>query len=254
MSKILTIAVGSFKDILRKKIFYFILLVSLLSLFGANLLTFFDESLQVRLMKDIAFGIITLLCSLVAVLVAADLIPGEMESRSIYYLLSRPVRRWQYLVGKLLSVAAILLITIVMVGGAFVVMIVIKKGQVPNNVLTGLYFIYLKSLIVAAMTMMFSVCLSRIITVSIVIMVYCAASFKDMFVHFAGKMEIPVLGALLKSVQFLLPSFDYLAVGDAVVHNFQVPMSYLASTGFYAVGYTVACLGVALLLFSRKDL
>ncbi len=254
MSKIVIIATGSFKDILRKKILYLILLIAVLCLFGAHFLTFFKESVQIRLMKDLAFGIITLFCAVVAVLAAMELIPDEVESRSVYYLLSRPVHRWQYVTGKFLALAAILLLNIILVGGAFIVMIYIKKQLIPENAFVAMFFIYLKSLIVASITMALSTCVSRIINVSLVLLMYCVATFKTLLIYAFQKMELPVLSIFLNIVKHLLPSFEYLAIGDAIVHNFQVPWTYIIGMTAYTLGYVTACCGIALLFFSGKDL
>ncbi len=154
------IAVYTWREGMRKKTMIGFLVLSLLVIFGAWFLTAFlqtggaqvDTELDTKLVKDICVTAISIFGVLITIFISASVVPGEVENRIIYTVLSKPVRRFQYLMGKFLGVQLIIIINLALMGGLFFVNLYIQEGILPTLLLWTIFLTYFEFLIVSAFT------------------------------------------------------------------------------------------------------
>lgn len=254
MSRILAIAWGAALDLLRKRFLYLVLVLGISAIFLANLLTFFDESIQARLMKDLAMGLLSVMGVCMALVLGAEIIPSEIESRAILFILSKPVKRWQYIAGKALAVTCALGIAIMATGGVLGIFMLLTRGSGLWPILLESWFVFLKSSILATGVMALSTGLSRVVSVSLGLFLFCVAAFSEMFEYYSSKTGMAFVGVLTGWLCALLPDFAILTSGDAGIHGLTVPFSHVAAATVYAVGFMTAFAGLASLAFGRRDL
>lgn len=254
MKTIYALALSTSKDIMRKKIIYFLLIATLIIIFSANLATFFKESIQTRLLKDLVFGMITLFSLCLTIFLSIDLIPSEIETKALYYILSRPVKRWQYIISKTLGLFIILIANIIFIGLAFIIIMYIKKGAVPENSFSALYIITLKILIVASLSVFLSLVTSRLINVSLSVLIYFLLNFIDMIEYFFIKTELTQIKPFFDFLCHFLPKFKYLSFNAQIIHNLNIPWINLAAAGIYSFAWIMLFSGISIVIFSNKDL
>jgi ABC-type transport system involved in multi-copper enzyme maturation permease subunit len=254
MKKIYVLASSTFKDILRKKILYFIFIAAILAIFSANLVTFFKESLQVRLIKDLVFGMISIFSIFLGLFLSHDLIRSEIDSKAVYYVLSRPVERWQYILGKTIGLFIVLIMNTLFIGIAFACVMFVKKGTVPVNTFSGIYFITLKTLVIASFSILLSTMTTRIINISFSVLIYFTLNFREMINYFLLKSNMHIVKPIVEGLLYFLPNFHFISMNTRVIHNFDIKVVTLFSSGLYALAWITLFTGISVVVFSRKDL
>jgi ABC-type transport system involved in multi-copper enzyme maturation permease subunit len=100
-SATLAIAANTFTELVRQKVFFFLLIFALLVIGNSAFMAKFSFQEQFQMLKDISLGAMSVFSSLIAILATANFLPKDMEDRTIYTLLAKPVPRHRYLLGKL---------------------------------------------------------------------------------------------------------------------------------------------------------
>lgn len=155
------IAIYTWREGMRKRILLGFLILSLLFIFGANLMAAFmaesavgnvESDIDVKLIKDICVTIISIFGVLITIFVSASVIPTETENKVVYTILSKPVRRFQYLMGKFIGVQLIVIINLLLMGALFFIAIYVKQRVLPTLLLWSILLTYFEFLVVSAFT------------------------------------------------------------------------------------------------------
>ncbi|HOQ33546.1 MAG TPA: ABC transporter permease [Candidatus Hydrogenedens sp.] len=155
------IAVYTWREGLRRKTLVGFLILSLLVIFGATFMTSFinqatvgdvSTDMDLKLIKDICVTTISIFGILITIFISASVVPTEIENRVIYTVLSKPVRRFQYLFGKFLGVQLIIIMNLCLMGGLFFISLYIKQQILPTLLLWSVFLTYFEFLIVSALT------------------------------------------------------------------------------------------------------
>lgn len=156
-----TIARYTFREGLRKKTLVGFLILSLLVIFGSSFMGAFlnpttigegEKDIDLKLIKDICVTTISIFGVLITIFMSASAIPTEFENRVVYTILSKPVRRIQYLLGKFIGVQLIVLVNLVLMGALFFMMLYLRQDQFPRLLLYSIFLTYFEFLIVSAFT------------------------------------------------------------------------------------------------------
>jgi ABC-type transport system involved in multi-copper enzyme maturation permease subunit len=155
------IAVYTWREGIRKKTLVGFLILSLLVIFGATFMSAFldqttvgdaESDIDLKLIKDICVTTISIFGMLITIFISASVVPNEVENKVIYTVLSKPVRRLQYLLGKFIGVQMIVLANLGLMAGLFFAAIWIKQGMMPTLLLWSVLLTYFEFLVVSAFT------------------------------------------------------------------------------------------------------
>lgn len=156
-----TIAVYTWREGIRKKTLVGFLILSLLVIFGSSFLgTFLDATytgdaevdMDLKLVKDISVTTISIFGILITIFISASVVPNEVENKVIYTVLSKPLRRLQYLFGKFLGVQLIIIVNLLLMGGLFFIALYLRQNVLPTLLLWSILLTYFEFLIVSAFT------------------------------------------------------------------------------------------------------
>lgn len=157
-----TIAVYTWREGIRKKTLIGFLLLSMLVIFGSTFMTAFlaqapmagdiATDVEAKMIKDICVSAISIFGILITIFVSASVVPAEMENKVIYTILSKPVRRFQYLLGKFIGVQLIVIANLLLMSALFFVALYVKQGVLPTLLLWSTLLTYFQFLIVSAFT------------------------------------------------------------------------------------------------------
>src|SRR5438132_5813032 len=132
-ARIFAITTDTLTDLTRQKVFY-VLLIFALALIGSSVfMARFSFQQEFQILKDISLGAMSIFSSLLAIVATARLIPQEIEDRTIYTILAKPVPRFEYLLGKLFGVLALLAISIAVMGALFVSVLYAREQTVLHD-------------------------------------------------------------------------------------------------------------------------
>ncbi len=155
------IAVYTWREGLRRKTLVGFLILSLLVIFGSTFMTSFinqatvgdvTTDMDLKLINDICVTTISIFGILITIFISASVVPTEIENRVIYTVLSKPVRRFQYLFGKFLGVQLIIIMNLCLMGGLFFIALYIKQQILPTLLLWSVFLTYFEFIIVSAWT------------------------------------------------------------------------------------------------------
>lgn len=282
----LTAIVGNtFTGLTRLKIFYVLLLFALLLIGGSVFMAQMTFQQEFQVLKDIALGAMSLFTSLLAILATARLLPQEIEDRTAYTVLAKPVSRFEYLAGKLFGVLLLLGLGLIAMSALFFLVLTLREQSVLNetarqmssappeqsaealrlvrvsafnpNLFSGIAVIYAKGCLLAALTLFVSTFATSTIFTTIVMA----------FVYFIGHlqaiareywMQTNSAGWLTKSflalVALLFPDLQSFNLIDDVVAGNAVPQTLLWKTLAMGLFYTAFYLALAWVAFFRKEL
>ncbi|MFN4034370.1 MAG: ABC transporter permease, partial [Fimbriimonadales bacterium] len=157
------IAGATFGEAVRKRVLMVILLAALVIILISPAFEPFAGRGQRTLVMSFGFGIIQLAGTFIAIILCTALIPTEIERRTIYTILSKPVQRWQFVLGKLMGAIGTLAFIYVMMGLVFLLVTRLSLGAFEPQVIKGIIMFFFQSSLLAAVTLFFSTFVSPLV-------------------------------------------------------------------------------------------
>lgn len=151
------IALYTYREGIRRKLLIGFLILSLLVIFGSSFISSFLDptsatDIDLKLIKDICVAAISIFGVLIAVYISASVVPNEVENKVIYTVLSKPVSRIQYLMGKFMGAQLIIIVNLALMGGLFFMALYLRQGIMPTLLLWSILLTYFEFLIVSSFT------------------------------------------------------------------------------------------------------
>ena len=252
--KVFAIAVNTGREAIRNKILYSILLFACLitgisAVFGAASI---GDSM--RFVKDFSLFSISLFGVVTTVALGVTLLSRELGKRTIYNILSKPVGRAQFLIGKFLGLFATLAIMMGLLALALAVMLWFAEGDVDWQVMAAVAAMVLELSILLAAALFFS---SMVVTPSLAgfftVATFIAGRSAGMLAYFNGPNQPPVLRRGMTVLYAVLPHLDRLYVADRVVSGIPVPAAYYLQATLYAAAYSSVLLLLSVTIFRRRE-
>lgn len=252
MKAIWTISSLTLQEALRNKILYLLLFFSLFIIFSSWIVGQLTIGDELKIIKDMGLSSIHFFGILITILIGINLIFRELEKRTIYLILSKPVKRYQFLLGKFLGLAMILLLVLVILGILFYLVLVLKGDRTPRLML-AFYFIYLEWLIIAAIAILFSSFSTPLLSVMLTLAAFFMGHLTESLLMLRDRLPSGAGSAVLAGLFYFLPNLELFNVRTQLVHNLPVPGGYFFEAGIYGLLYLSAVLLLAIRIFQKKD-
>ena len=250
------IASNTFREAVRDRVLYnliaFVLLLS-----GAAILVG-QISIEIEKLVVINLGLtaVSLFGVVIAIFIGIGLVSKEIEKRTLYTVLSRPERRWEFIVGKFFGLAGTLVVnTFFMAIGVFAALFYVSHKFVSADalILIALYFIVLEFLIICSLALLFSSFSSPLLSAVFAFSLFVIGSFAEDLRNFAG-MATGVSHWLVTGAAYLVPNFSAFNVITSIAHEQPVAGQLILQNTLYALFYATMALSGAVLIFERRDL
>ena len=287
LSRVLAIALNTFTQLVRMKVFYFLLIFSVL-IIGANLLFLnFTFEQELKILQDVSFGAMTLFASIFSIVGTALLIPKDIEDRTLYTILTKPVPRFEYLIGKLLGILFLVAVSLVLMSILFFAVLYMRqhgilveetnqfRGQpTPEQLsslkesifsqglrlelINGVIAVFLKASVAAAIALVVSTfASSTLFTIIVSLVIYFIGHAQSMALDYyfpEGDMHGALQRFIAGIVAIIFPNLQMFNVVDGIVSGQSVPVNVMfrltGLTGFYLCIYSF----VSWILFAKKEL
>ncbi|MCC8165569.1 MAG: ABC transporter permease [Planctomycetes bacterium] len=286
MGKVLQIARNTFRESIRDKILYVIAFFAAVMMIASVALGWISATDQLQIVQDFSLAILSFFGALMAVFVGTGLIYKEIDKRTIYTILSKPVRRWQFLLGKYLGLLAVLFLA--MIGMLVVSMLFVVYAAMnahtsdiadwTDRVQWGWYavavlMIFFELMVVVSIAMFFgsvsSPILSAISTFSAYLVGQVTATINYMFTSFtpltpeqAANLDESVtrfasdsyflLRPLSQFIYYVLPDLKHFQLRNQVVLGPLPTWDQIGTAMAYGIGYSAAVILLTILVFDRK--
>lgn len=252
---ILPIAEYTVKENIRSKIFY-ILLLFLMIMTGACLIfSSLSPDTEARVITDIGLACIEIFSFMSGIFAAVNLVLEEIENRTIYLLITRPLRRAEYIIGRFLGLLVILFTNILLMSGALLLLLkVVAHANLNIMLFWSLVTIFFKIIIIIAVALTASLIFTSTVTaMAFSFFVWIVGHFSNELKIIAEKVSGPVTKSVVYLLYYALPNFQYLNLKDKLAIPEIMPMDIVSQILLYALVYTVIMLTIGSYLFQKKE-
>ena len=266
MRAIRYIAVNVFKESVRDKVLYNLVLFAVLLIAISYLLGQLTAGQDIKVIKDLGLAAISIFGLFIAVFIGIGLVSKEVERKSIYSLLAKPISRQQFIVGKYLGLVLTLLVNVAVMTLAYYAVLAgmawvaggwfLPGWEAPAldpGLLKAVAMIFLQLMIVTAVALLFSTFSTPMLSAALTLGLYVAGHFNGDLRHFETVVTSRPAIWLARALYFLLPNLAPLDVKAQAVHALPIPAGYLLLNTAYALVYVSALLVGATAIFVRRD-
>ena len=250
------VSLNTVREAMRSKVFGSLLFFAVLMILSSIVLGEMSLHNEERVAHDVTLFASTLFAIVMAVYSSITLFYTEIERRTIYTILSKPIPRWQFLLGKYGGVQLLMLVVVVFMLILSAGVIVSQGGSLSPNLFYAFGTLYLQSLIVTALAHLIATIASPLL-----------AGFSTMALFIGGNLfsQLDVIRRILIEqknplsfvitvIEYILPNLEALNLSRELTYQLAIPPSYLGQAVVYAVSYSAIVMVLAFLVFSRKDL
>lgn len=250
--KVLSIALNTFRENLRDKLLYNLLVFALLMIGSSLLLMRLTLGEFHRLLLDVGLGSINIFGVLIAIFVGIGLVNKEIEKKTIYTIVSKPVARYQFLVGKYLGLTLTLFVNTLIMAGGLLLVLSAQGVPIESVLFKALGLIFLEFMVITAVALLCSTftsaTLSAIFTLATYVIGHLTADLKT----FGEKMD-EGMRAVVTGLYYVLPNLERFNLKGNVIHHIEVSGTDLLLIAVYGLTYVAFLLMSASIIFQRRD-
>ena len=251
--RVLAVAHNTFRETVRDKVLYVLWFFAAVTVFGSKALGWISVGQDIKIVKDICLAAMSVFGALIAIFVGASLVYKEVDKRTIYTIISRPMHRYEFILGKYLGlVTLIALVTSVMTIVASVY-IAFLGGTLDRVFYEAVLLIFWELLLVTALAVLVSTVTSPILGAIIVFSLYVAGHATGILIdlppHFEGAWAEKVMHALY----YIIPNLSNFNIRPEAANGVPVAGTYILWAMVYGVIYTAMLLFLAAVAFEDKD-
>ncbi len=257
MSRVAAIAFNTFREAVRDRVLYNLIVFALLLMGTAILFGQISIGVQQLILVNLGLTAITFFGLAIAIFIGIGLVYKEMDKRTLYALLSKPVRRYEFILGKFAGLGLTLLVNVaLMTVGFFLALYYVKGGPGAGDlpILIGIYFIFLQLLLATALALLFSCFSSPVLSAAFTFGLFIAGSFSSDILELSKAVKVPWLEWVTRAVYYAIPNFRNFNVISSVAHEHPVPAEVVLYNTAYAVIYIGLVVGAGILIFQNRDL
>jgi ABC-type transport system involved in multi-copper enzyme maturation permease subunit len=260
------IAINGFRESVRDKVMYSLVAFAILLIGSSYVLGQLTAGQDLKIMKDLGLSSIGIFGLFMSVFIGIGLVSKEVERRSVYALLAKPIRRADLVLGKYLGLVLTLIVNVtVMTVALYAVLAYVGWGEndyarlarearsLDPSMLKAVALTLIQLMIVTATALLFSTFSTPILSAALTLGVYVAGYFSTDLRNFDQAVNSPVAVALARGLYYVLPNLSSFDVNAQVVHGLPVGWRYMAVTSAYGVTYIAILLVISATIFSRRD-
>src|SRR5688500_8528049 len=260
------VAVNVFREAVRDRVPYNLVVFATLLIASSYLLGQLTAGQDVKIIKDLGLAATSVFGSFIAIFIGIGLVSKEVDKRSIYALLSKPVSRPQFIAGKYAGLVLTLAVNVaVMTVALYAVLAHMGWSARPEiraswdtpaadpALLKALLLIFIELTLITALALFFSTFSTPILSAALTFGVFVAGHFNADLKNFGSIVDSQAAAWLARGVYYVIPDLSSFDVKTEVVHGLAVTPGYVAATALYGGAYIAALLLMATFIFSRRD-
>jgi len=251
--KVVAIALNTFREAVRDRILYAILIFALLMLAGSTILVTISVGGEEKIIKDLGLASISIFGTLIAIFLGIALVSKEIERRTVYTIISKPIHRYQFILGKYLGLVLTLLVNVLVMALGLIGLAYLWEGVSSLRLLLAVLFTFLELMLVTALALFFSTFSSPTLSAMFTICLFVAGHLSPDLRLFAARFGGGLIRPAVEGLYFLLPNLSRLDFNDQVVQGLRVDGGTLALSFAYAMFYIAALVLAAMAIFQRRD-
>lgn len=254
MRAVRAIAANTFREAIRDRILYLFIGFAVVMVLSTKLFGMLTVGDEVKIVKDIGLASMRFFSMLIAVMMSMILISREVDNRTVFNILAKPVRRWQFILGKYLGLVAIVAANLILITLVLMMMVVIVAGEFDPMLIFAAAMTILEMLVLAAFATFFAVLtrpiLGSLMTLAVFVVGHLSADLWLLTQQLPGALTRTVVAV----IYYLLPNLERFNFDTEVVHDLPIPGAAIGWAAVYAGAFVAVVLFLATLRFQSKDL
>lgn len=254
--KVVPIALNTFRESVRDRILYNLILFVLLLVGASILLGELSLSQETKIIVDIGLSAMRVFGVLIAIFIGIGLVYKEIDKRTIYSLLAKPLTRSQFILGKYFGLCLTLLVnTSVMAVAVALALVYVKRGPdaIQVKILPAVYLIFLELMVMTAVALLFSSFSSPALSALMAFFLFIIGSFSADLKLFAATVGAGPVKAVAHALYYVLPNLANFNFITNAAHGETPPASLVVASTLYAALYVSALLAATVLIFQRRN-
>ncbi|MEC7988017.1 MAG: ABC transporter permease subunit [Myxococcota bacterium] len=254
MNRLWALCINTFKEAVRDRVLHSILFfavgVVVLSL-ALKEVTIGD---QAKVVRSIGQSGIDFFASVIAMFLGISTIWKELEKKTIYTLLSKPIPRWMFLMGKYAGLMLTVIVEVVLLAVLYSLLMMVQQSFPPPVFFVSVALLIVELMLITAWSILFSSYSAPTTATAFMIATFCIGHLADDIWLFSNSAETPIFRQMGSFLYWTLPNFEALSIREAAIHGREIPWERVGFALMYGLSYTMAVLVAATAIFKRRDI
>lgn len=253
MNRLLVLALNTFREAVRDRVLYSILFFGV----GVIILSLALEDVtvgdQAKVVRSVGQGAIDIFGSIIAMFLGVSLVWKELDKKTIYTILSKPIPRWMFIVGKYMGLILTLLVEVLILLSIYVGLMVIEQSFPPMVVFVSMWMLMIELMFLTAWATLFSSYSEPTTASAFTLAIFVIGHLADDVQLLGERSESEAFQQIAEILYAVLPNFEVFNIREAAVHELPIPWEQVTAATAYGLFYTTAVLAMAVLVFQRRD-
>jgi len=251
--KILALAYNTFREAIRDKVLYSLLFFSIAMIGVSVILDQLTVGEKTKIIKDFGLASIAIFGVMIAVFVGIGLVYKEMERKTIYNILSKPIQRYQFLIGKYLGLLVTLLVEVTVMSAALFLMLYFYEGRIDWFLFSAIGMIFLELMLITAFALLFSSFSTPILSGLFTLSFYVIGHLTPDLLELGGRSESQVLKSVTEVLYYVIPNLEFFNIKANAVYHLPLEQGYFFVATFYGAFFICFILLLSMVIFQKRD-
>ena len=251
----MAIAKQTLDDMLRRKILLILLIVAVGMIALGPSVGFLSPRESSAVLRSLGLAVILIAGLLITILAGIQVIPTEIERRTIYTVLSKPVQRYEFILGKFLGGLATVFVMIAAMGVVFLGVVYWQEHRLPMEMVKGVSMTFFQMMLLGAMAIFFSTFATPVVNFFLTFAIFMVGNMSSVTESLTSNKN-PATKLLATILHYILPNFGNFNIQNKLIHPEQTlsnPTIFIFQNIVYAVIYSAILLLLAILVFDRRE-
>ncbi len=265
MGQIWIVAKNTFTEAIRDRVLYSLVFFAILMIVSSLIIGTISAEQYNKIVKDFALTAISIFGIILSVFLGIGLVYKEIEKKTVYNIFSKPLYRYQFIIGKYLGLSVtILIITISMFVVSILLVLYIEtkykdfiefyyKGHFYSEFVVAVYFQYLEFLILIGIALVFSSFTTPILSIIMTLLAFVVGRFSSDIRLFAEEVKNPAVSVVVEVFYRVIPNLEKFNFRSEAVYGGEITLNLIASTTAYAVIYGCILLFLSIIIFEKRE-
>lgn len=253
MGPFIALALNGFREARRNRVTLLVALFALAMLLSTSLVLNVTVSTFDRVITDMGLGAMSLMLVLLTIFLSSGLISREIERRTIFLMVSKPLSRGAFLVGRLLGNMLTVTALQLAMAAVFFALMLFYRSPITSAHLAAAGMLWFELWVLSGVGFLMSSFSSQMVSAFVTVSVYVAGNLSSDIYNLARKSHTEGLQVLGRVVYYVLPNLSRFNYRPQATYDITVPLSEVASSIAYGAAYTTVLISLAILLFNRRD-
>lgn len=265
MERIWSVAHNTFIEAKRDRVLYSLVLFAFLMILSSLVFASISAEQYNKIVKDLGLTAISLIGIMISVFLGMGLVYKEIEKKTVYNIFSKPIRRYEFVLGKYLGLAFTLLVNTAAMGSIlFLIVFYIEMrhgdfikfyygGHYFGEFFKAVYFEYLEFLVIIGIALLFSSFTTPIMTVLFTFLLFAVGRFSSDVKLFAEQVKDPIVGLVTEIIYRIIPNLEKFNVRSEAVYGGNLSSELIVYTTVYALIYITVLLVLSIIIFERRE-